>query len=181
MKKSIIASVVALGLVSGLAQAADKEVQFVGSVTNVTCDIEPSVDGSNSMIPGLIQLGTVAAGVKGQPVNFTFKPAKDQQNITACDTMQDTGTAKLTWTSSNFTAKGLTAISGAATDAAVEISPTNAKAGNGTMITASATSHDFDPTLLKTGGAGLKYQAILAGGTQVGDMHTAAKFNFSYK
>ncbi|HAM4877256.1 TPA: fimbrial protein [Escherichia coli] len=178
MKKSIIASIVALGLVSGLAQAADKEVQFVGSVTTVTCDIDPSVDGSNSMMPGVIQLGSVKTGEAGTPVDFTFKPSAASQ--TDCDAMLDNGTVSLTWTSDKFTNDGLGAISGAATDAHVEITPQNAN-GVADFIKANGTTHEFSPTTLKTGGDGLKYQAALRGGQVAGDFQSAAKFNFSYK
>lgn len=180
MKKSIIASVVALGLVSGLAQAAEKEIQFVGSVTTVTCDIEPSVDGSDTMMPGVIQLGTVKIHDTGRAVDFTFKPSAVADNQANCDAMLDTGTVSLTWTSDKFTSDGLAAISGEATDARVEITPKNAKTNPG-FIKATATTHEFTPSTLKTGGDGLKYQAALHGGSVAGDFQSAAKFNFSYK
>lgn len=182
MKKSIIASVVALGLVSGLAQAADtdKEVQFVGSVTTVTCDINPSVDGSDSMMPGVIQLGSVKTGVLGSAVDFTFKPSDANGNQAGCDAMLDNGTVSLTWTSDKFGNEGLGAVSGTATDAYVQITAQNAKTQGG-FIKASATTHEFAPAHLKAGGEGLKYKAALQGGTQAGDFQSAAKFNFSYK
>lgn len=180
MKKSIIASVVALGLVSGLAQAAEKEIQFVGSVTTVTCDIDPSVDGSNSIMPGVIQLGSVKTDTLGTAVAFTFKPSAVDGNQASCDAMLDSGTVSLTWTSDKFTSKGLGAISGAATDAHVEITPQNAKTQPG-IIKANATTHEFVPAKLKSNGEGLKYKAALRGGVVAGDFQSAAKFNFSYK
>ena len=142
MKKSIIASVVALGLVSGMAQAGEKEIQFVGSVTAVTCDIDPSVDGSTSIMPGV--------------------------------------TVSLTWTGDKFTTDGLGSISGTATDAHVQITALNAKS-QGDFIKASATTHEFAPSHLKTGGKGLQYKAVLKGGSVAGDFQTAAKFNLTYK
>ncbi len=180
MKKSIVASIVALGLVSGLAQAAEKEIQFVGSVTAETCDIDPSVDGSKTMMPGVIQLGSVKAGKTGTVVDFTFKPSAVEGNQASCDAMKDTGTVSLTWTSDKFTDKGLGAISGAATDAYVEITPKNDKA-NSSFIKANATTHEFAPSKLRTGGDGLQYKAALHGGNVAGDFHSAVKFNFSYK
>ncbi|WP_089576374.1 hypothetical protein [Escherichia coli] len=180
MKKSIITSIIALGLVSGLAQAAEKEIQFVGSVTAVTCDIEPSVDGSDTMMPGIIQLGTVKINETGRAVDFTFKPSAAADNQANCDAMLDTGTVSLTWTSDKFSNEGLGSFSGVATDAHVEITPQNAKTQPG-FIKASATTHEFAPTLLKTGGVGLQYKAALHGGLVAGDFHSAAKFNFSYK
>lgn len=191
MKKSMIASLVALGLVSGLAQAADKEIKFVGSVTAVTCDIEPSVDGSDTMMPNTIQLGTVATGETGKVVDFRFKPSVTAGNQSSCDNMQDNGTVSLTWTGDTFSSKGLGIIpvldangnlsgTAQATDAFVEITPKNAKTA-GSFIQASNTTHEFAPSTLKAGGDGLQYQAVLQGGQVAGAFQTAAKFNFSYK
>ncbi|MGV6421690.1 fimbrial protein, partial [Escherichia coli] len=154
--------------------------QFVGSVTTVTCDIEPSVDGSDTMMPGVIQLGTVKIHDTGKAVDFTFKPSAVADNQANCDAMLDTGTVSLTWTGDKFTSDGLAAISGEATDARVEITPKNAKTQPG-FIKATATTHEFAPNTLKTGGDGLKYQAALHGGSVAGDFQSAAKFNFSYK
>lgn len=181
MKKSIIASVVALGLVSGLAQAAEKEIEFVGSVTKITCDITPVVDGAESMTPGVIQLGSVHLNSYGKAVDFAFKPTPYATNIMSCDEMDDNGTAVLTWSGDKFSSQGLQGLSGSATDAVVEIKAMNAKTGAGDIVTASGTEHEFEASLLKTGGEGLKYKAQLVGGSQAGDFKTAAKFNFSYK
>ncbi|EGE2290361.1 hypothetical protein [Escherichia coli] len=180
MKKSIIASVVALGLVSGLAQAGEKEIQFVGSVSTVTCDIDPSVDGSSTIMPGVIQLGAVKTGALGTAVDFAFKPSAVSGNQESCDAMLDNGTVSLTWTSDKFTNDGLGAMSGAATDAHVEITPRNAKT-QASFIKANATTHEFESSTLKTGGNGLQYKAALHGGSVAGDFQSAAKFNFSYK
>lgn len=180
MKKSIIASIVALGLVSGMAQADEKEIQFVGSVTAVTCDIDPSVDGSTSIMPGVIQLGTVKKGETGTAINFSFKPSATSGNQASCDSMQDNGTVSLTWTGDKFTTDGLGSISGTATDAHVQITALNAKS-QGDFIKASATTHEFAPSHLKTGGKGLQYKAVLKGGSVAGDFQTAAKFNLTYK
>ena len=74
MKKSVIASVMALGMASGLAQAADtpdNEIQFKGNVSTVTCDLAPSVNGSlNPDGVGVIQLGDVKVGGTGKVVSF---------------------------------------------------------------------------------------------------------------
>lgn len=191
MKKSMIASLVALGLVSGLAQAADKEVKFVGSVTAVTCDIEPSVDGSDSMLPNTIQLGAVAKGAAGKEIDFRFKPSVTAGNQSSCDSMQDNGTVSLTWTGDTFSGQGLGIIpaldangnplsTAQATDAFVEITPKNTKTAS-SFIQASNTTHEFAPATLKTGGDGLQYKAVLKGGQIAGAFQTAAKFNFSYK
>ncbi|HAG4415422.1 TPA: fimbrial protein [Salmonella enterica] len=181
MKKSILATVVALGLVSGMAHAAD-EVQFVGSVTSTTCEIIPSVNGvNNGAAQEVIQLGAVKVNGQGDAVDFVFKPSAATDNAASCDAMLDTGVVTMTWTGNYFNGNGLGIATGAAKDARVEIKPVNAKADNGTAILASATSNEFDPAKLKTGGEGLKYTAQLFGGATPGDFQTAAKFNFSYK
>ncbi|EGG3587708.1 major pilin PefA, partial [Salmonella enterica] len=45
MKKSIIASIIALGVLGGTAHAAN-EVTFLGSVSATTCDLTTSVNGA---------------------------------------------------------------------------------------------------------------------------------------
>ncbi|MGP3592744.1 fimbrial protein [Vagococcus sp. WN89Y] len=181
MKKSIIASVVALGLVSGLAQAAEKEIEFVGSVTKVTCSIVPVVDGAITLNPSVIKLGNVQPNARGKVVNFAFKPNPTATNRDVCNAMDDNGTAVLTWSGDKFSTQGLQGISGSATDAVVEIKAVNTKTGASDIVTASGTQHEFAPSLLKKGGEGLKYKAQLVSGIQAGDFKTAAKFNFSYK
>lgn len=185
MKKSVIASIVALGLVSGLAQAAPtNEVQFHGSVTATTCDIEASVDGS--LNPGganRIELGDVAIGGTGKTVAFSFKPVQDQQNLTACDAIAaGNKTPELTWTGVKFGSQGLGMLVGAAADAHVKITPVNDKGQNKTFINATNTKHTFDANVLSSAnGDGLKYSALLEAGQTPGDFQTAANFNLTYK
>lgn len=181
MKKSIIASIVAMGLFSGLTQAAEKEVQSVGAVTTVTCDLESSVDGSDTLMPNVIHLGEAkVGGGKGTAVAFTFKPKQDQANIASCNTMQDNGSLNIIWTGS-FENGGLKNISGDAADAHVKIQATNATgASNNKVIMTNGEKHAFSPALLKDG-TGLKYTATLAAGNTPGKVETAAKFNLEYK
>ncbi|EFN6235601.1 fimbrial protein [Escherichia sp. E4742] len=185
MKKSIIASVVALGMVSGLAQAAVNEVQFQGNVTTVSCDLVPSVDGS--MDPngvGKIQLGDVAAGGTGKIVSFAFKPAKGTQNEQACDQVAGVAgkTLDLTWSGAKFGAKGLGALDGsAASDSNVEIKPVNSTNTAATFVKASGEKNTFNTSVLKSGtGEGLKYEAVLKAGTTPGEFAAAATFNVTY-
>lgn len=188
MKKSIIASVVALGMVSGLAQAAAvNEVQFKGNVTAVTCDLTPSVDGSmNPNGPGVIQLGDVKLSGVGKIVNFAFKPTNTQENQTACDNIAN-GTqytnVSLQWSGSKFGSSGLAAADdSAATGSHVEIKPVNSTAGaSASFVKADGEKNTFPVTLLKSGNDGLKYEAVLKAGATAGEFHTSATFNMDYK
>ncbi|ELQ4184712.1 hypothetical protein QSO38_002250 [Escherichia coli] len=87
MKKLFIASAIAMTMAAGSVMAADdgggqavqapgnqqSEIQFLGVVSSVTCDINASVNGNATNI---VQLGSVAVGSEGKPVDFALK-AKD--------------------------------------------------------------------------------------------------------
>ena len=183
MKKSIIASVVALGMISGVAQAAEQDVTFTGSVTAVTCDLDVTGEGANGSLPNQVALGTAKTGEKAQPVEFIFKPSQAAGNQASCDQMADNNKASITWFGSTFDGTALTNASGSATGAYVEIKATNADAAdNNKVVTSSGTEHKFPASLLKTGGEGLKYTAQLDGtGAQAGSVETVARYAFSYK
>ncbi len=181
MKKSIIASVVALGMVSGLAQAAINEVQFHGNVTTVSCDLVPSVDGSDKPNgPSLIELGDVAIGGTGQVAKFAFKPAAGAQNKTACEQVAANGkTLDLTWSGNKFGNNGLGALDGsAASGSNVEIKPVNSTNAAATFVKASGEKNTFSTSVLT--GEGLKYEAVLKAGQTPGDFKAAATFNVTY-
>ncbi|EFN6235702.1 fimbrial protein [Escherichia coli] len=183
MKKSIIASVIALGLVSGLAQAANNEVQFHGTVTTESCDLSPVVNGSLNPNGGsLIELGDVKAEGTGKPVTFAFHPAADQENVKACNAIAGAANkvVEVTWSGSKFESKGLGMLNGAATGSFVQITPVN-NTGAKDFIKANNTKHEFSANLLAQGADGLKYSALLQAGSTPGDFQTAATFNMSYK
>lgn len=182
MKKSILASVIALGLVSGLTHAAENEVQFVGSVVKTTCDLEASGTGPNAgLVKNVIELGQATTGMPGKDVNFAFKPVNEGNNVQNCAQLAQDGisTVALTWNSNAFNGTGLAAISGTASDAYVEVKATNAKVGNDEVMTTSGAVQEFDATKLSS--EGLQYQAKLIGGNKPGDFKTASKFTFYYK
>lgn len=189
MKKAIIASVIALGMGASAAQAADvptNEIQFHGTVSATTCDIEATVDGSMSPNgANRIELGDVALGGDGKAVAFTFKPVQTPQNIAACDQIATNNkTPSLTWTGRYFSSAGLGLIPGFgdAQDSFVQITPVNDKSQAKTFINATGTKHEFDVSALSsTGGQGLKYTAMLKGGNTAGEFNTAANYNLTYK
>lgn len=181
MKKSILASVIALGMVSGLAQAAGNEVQFVGSVVTTTCDLEASGTGSNAgLVKNIIELGQAVKGNPGKEVTFAFKPVNNAGNQTNCQGLDPTSKVVITWNSNAFDGlNGLKALSGAASDAYVKVQALNAEgSGNAVMLTSGA-SQEFTADKLKSNG--LQYKAQLVGGQQAGDFQTASKFTVYYK
>lgn len=181
MKKSILASVIALGMVSGLAQAAGNEVQFVGSVVATTCDLEASGTGSDAgLVKNIIALGQAKKGTEGKEVTFAFKPVNDAANKTNCQGLDPNSTVVITWNSNAFDGQnGLTALSGAASDAFVKVLPLNAKTGNDVPMLTSGSSQEFEAAKLTSDG--LQYKAQLVGGQQAGDFQTASKFTVYYK
>ncbi|ECU3284686.1 fimbrial protein [Salmonella enterica subsp. enterica serovar Javiana] len=183
MKKSIIASVVALGMVSGGVQASEQDVTFHGSVTTVTCDLDVTGDGINGNLPNMVDLGQAKLGDadSGKVVNFVFKPSQTAGNQAACDVMEANNTASLTWFGTSFDGNGLGKTSGTAEGASVKLMATNAKTNNNQPVTANGTVHEFSADKLKTGGDGLQYSAQLIPGTEAGSFEAVARYAFSYK
>lgn len=181
MKKSILASVIALGMVSGLAQAAGNEVQFVGSVVTDTCDLEASEIGSNAgLVKNIIALGQTAKGEAGKEVTFAFKPVNNAGNQTNCQGLDSNSKVVITWNSNAFDGQnGLKALSGAASDAFVKVQALNANAGNNVVMLTSGASQEFAAAKLTSDG--LQYKAQLVGGQKAGDFQTASKFTVYYK
>lgn len=183
MKKSILASVIALGMVSGLAQAAGNEVQFVGSVVATTCDLEASGTGSDAgLVKNIIELGQTKINTPGKEVTFAFKPVNNAQNQQNCEQLAADPNSKvvLTWNSNAFDGQnGLGAISGAASDAFVKVQALNADTNNNVVMLTSGASQEF--AAAKLASDGLQYKAQLVGKTTPGDFQTASKFTVYYK
>ena len=176
MKKSIISSVIALGLM-GEAYAANSNntVIFHGAVSATTCELVPSQNGQ-LLVDSTVYLGTVAPNAEGQSKEFVLK-AKDANNA-ACKALTAQNTATVAWTSAFLNANGLLADpSSIANDAQVLLSSVNAKTPG--AITASANTADF--TADKVIGEGLKFNAKAKGGTTPGTFQTAASFSIAYK
>ena len=173
MKKNLLAvSALALAVMSGPAMASN-EVQFLGVVTDTTCDLVPEVNGS---VKNLVQLGSVAKSATGTPVEFTLKA---NAATTGCGTSDlATKVATISW-AGQFNATGLSNQNGAATDAVALISTKNAKTTPVQAITVSKTSAEFDAPGLTTDGA--QFTATLKGGSVVGDYNSAAAYVVSYK
>lgn len=91
MKKLMIASAIAMTMAAGSAMAVttnmgtqQNEIQFLGVVTEVTCDIDAVVDGA---VNNVVQLGTVKKGEEGDVKNIVLK-AKNPAQCTGLDTVK---------------------------------------------------------------------------------------------
>lgn len=174
MKKQFLAvSALALAVMSGSALAAPQDVQFVGTVTDVTCDIKPEVGGTTG---NYVQLGSVTAGQTGSEELFTLKADGASNN---CATTVAGKTATVSWIGS-FNGQGLTAKTGTATDAVAVITTVNATSQNQVVMTSTTNEAEFNAANL-TNGTGLQYKAQLKGGTKLGDYISSAAFLVQYK
>lgn len=180
MKKNLLAvSALALAVMSGSTMAAPNsgEVNFLGVVTDTTCDI---VANSNGSVNNLIQLGTVTTSTnatsgsdKGQIIDFALKPKAG----TTC-TFGTATNANIAF-SGNLGAVGVTNQNGSATDATVKLSSVNATTP-GDITSANNTAEVAVTNLADSTQDGAKFQAQLIGGTQAGDYRSAVAYVVSY-
>lgn len=122
MKKLLIVSAMAIGMsgVVSTASANTGEVQFIGAVTDTTCNINPEVDG---VMKSTIQLGTMKLdGTGAQMVNFNLVPDTDE-----C--LEKTN-ASVGWQSAGFDNNGLVNMKGDATGASIELVAINSTTPN---------------------------------------------------
>ncbi|OVZ79973.1 fimbrial protein [Yersinia kristensenii] len=175
MKKSIVSSVLALGVMGGsAAYAAPVDVTFTGGVTAKTCDI--TVDSLNGA-GNNVELGVVGKGATGQPVNFSLKAANAAGGDCAQLTAQES--AQVRWISPNMDAMGLGMTSGEANGSRVLLTAVNTKGGNRVSINNSNDTAEFDAN--KVVNDGLQFEAKLQGGQTPGRFQSAAKVDILYK
>lgn len=171
MKNLLAASALALVVTSGAAVAANGEVQFLGVVTDTTCDILPIVGGGT--VNNLVQLGTVSTNGMGTTVPFALKADMTQPG---CQTLTAADTATIGWNGA-FDINGLKAQSGVAADAWAAIDTVNSVAP-GQGINSTNLSADFTGDVLTTTGA--MFEATLHGGNTAGDYRSVAAFVVAY-
>ncbi|EBC5055218.1 fimbrial protein [Salmonella enterica] len=105
---------------SSIASANTGEVQFIGAVTDTTCNITPEVDG---VMKSTIQLGTMRADGSGaKEVNFKLVPDKKE--------CLDKTSASVGWQSAGFDNNGLANMKGDATGASIELTAVNSATPN---------------------------------------------------
>ncbi|EAN0300893.1 fimbrial protein PefA, partial [Salmonella enterica] len=178
-KKQLLAvSALALAVMSGSAQAgADSgDIEFLGVVTDTTCDIVPEVGGA---VNNIIQLGSVTTSTaassdsdKGSVINFALKP---KAGVT-CNFGANTN-ATFTFTG-NLGAAGLTNQSGTATDAIVTLKSVNANTPGD--INSTTNTAVVAVTNLNDAAKGAQFSAQLIGGATAGDYRSAVAYVVSY-
>lgn len=175
MKKLFSLSVLSLALLSGNALAANGEIRFIGAVTDVTCNLVPSVGGS---VNNTIQLGTASLTTPADAVNFSLK----SDMLADCSALQDDDVVNIAFMGP-LNDTGLANQSGLATDAFVEIKSVNATAtaDNANIIKQGSDKRAFKGSLFSTAGAaGAQFTAQLKGKTQQGDYQSALAFVVAY-
>ncbi|ECL7237720.1 fimbrial protein [Salmonella enterica subsp. enterica] len=179
MKKLMIASAIAMTMTAGSAMAAGQqsEIQFLGVVTSVTCDIDSSVNGNATNI---VQLGSVTAGAQGTPVDFSLKA----QDPTAAGCAALAGkTATIAFLGA-LGDNGLENGTGTATKAHVTLKTLNGKTTAEQEIKKGSSSVTFAADkLVGANPEGYKFQAKLvseAGGTE-GTFDSALAYAVTYQ
>ncbi|EAR9301721.1 fimbrial protein [Salmonella enterica] len=170
-KKLTIAALVMGSLAAGAASANGGEVQFIGSVTDVTCDISPEVNG---VLKNTVELGTMKTDGSGsQAVDFKLVPRD-----AACLAKTD---ASVGWASAGFDSIGLANMKGDATGASIKLITLNSSVPN-TAITSNNQNVEFS----KAGGIGaLEFQAQLVktgtAAATAGTVISSASYSVAYK
>lgn len=181
MKKNLLAvSALALAVMSGSAMAGVNggDIQFIGTVTDATCDIVPEANGA---VNNVVQLGNVATSTtaagngsdQGAVVSFALKPKAGA----ACNPANMTNAAFAF--AGPLEVAGLAPQSGTATDAVVKLRALNAIGGahdiNKTTSVSEVTLADLNDV-----SKGAQFSAQLIGGTQAGDYRSAVAYVVSY-
>ncbi|EKJ5521418.1 hypothetical protein PJL89_003069 [Escherichia coli] len=154
MKKLMIASTIAMTMAAGSAMAAtnvgnqQNEIQFLGVVTEVTCDLDAVVDGA---VNNVVQLGTVKKGEDGQEKNIVLKAKQG----TTCSGL-DNKTATIAFRGPLGT-NGLENANGTAKGATVALVAKNSKTAD-QSITKNLNNIDFQADKVNTEGYKLTAQ-----------------------
>lgn len=177
MKKLMIASAIAMTMAAGSAMAADaagnqqNEIQFLGAVTEVTCDIDAVVDGA---VNNVVQLGTVQKGKNGQEKNIVLKA----KTGTTCADL-DTKTATITFRGPLGTT-GLENANGTAAGATVALVAKNSTTAN-QSITKDLSQINFPANLVNSDGYQLTAQLKSAATGSAGTFESALAYAVTYQ
>lgn len=189
MKKSVLTmSALSLALLSGAASANVNDanlnannVRFLGTVSQITCNLVPHVNGSatNIVNVGVVNVGTAALPSSGSEIPFTLKmDGKNTNTTTGCPAIDDTVTAHISFMGA-LDAKGLTNQSGTATDSYVEIVAKNNNDSKTTHITQGDNVRSLQGDKLATEGA--MFSAKLRGGPTAGSYESAIAYQVQYE
>lgn len=173
MKKVFIASAIAMSMAAGSAMASQQaEIQFLGVVTETTCDITSTVDGN---VNNVVQLGTIQKGQQGQDKNIVLK-AKD---ATACTGL--TGKVATIQFVGDLGDNGLNNTNGSAKNATVTLKTVNGKDTTEQEVKKGSNSVTFDAEKVTTDGYQFKAKLVSAtnGGT-AGTFDSALAYAVTY-
>ncbi|EAM7383124.1 fimbrial protein PefA [Salmonella enterica] len=188
MKKSALAiSVLSLAMLSGAASATVNDtnlgannVRFLGTVSQITCNLVPHVNGSatNVVNVGVVSTGTGTAHTQGTKIPFTLKPDNKNTNADAgCPAITDSTQANISFMGA-LDSNGLNNQSGTATDSYVAIVATNAD-DNSTVVTQGKNVRVVAGKALKEQGA--MFTAQLFGGQTAGSYESAIAYQVQYQ
>lgn len=175
MKHNVmLISSLALAIMSGSAMANINggEIQFQGSVSTTTCDIQTQTPSGQS---NTVELGNVAPGGTGAKVGFSLQPSSN------CAASAQAGQAAGTQASISFTGpfdtKGVKPTSGAADDARLKLTAVNSTTAN-QEITKTQNNAAFTMEELNKGAG---FSAELVPGTKTGDWRSSLSYVVTYK
>lgn len=172
MKKLVIASAIAMVMSAGSAMAAAQQgnVEFLGVVSQDTCDLGVSQNGA---VNNVLELGTVAPTKEGKPVAMKLV-AKDPAQC-----QLGAKKAIVRWTG-NLTTDGIANQNGTAGNSHVILTAVNS--ADQAKIDSSHSTVSFDDANGKlTNGDGLQFTAKLKAGSTAGTFQSAAAYAVEYK
>ncbi|EPS0558334.1 fimbrial protein PefA [Enterobacter roggenkampii] len=175
MKKIFTVSALSIAMMSGSAFAGNNtgDVQFVGVVTDTTCDIVPYVNGAPNSI---INVGSVTtsngASPSGPDTRFYLKVA----NGATCGDASLT-TAVFNFYSTTFNSTGIGNSTGTATDSNMRLTANNTSIGPKPLY---QTDNTAEISLATLNSNGLDLSAQLLGGTIPGTYESTMTYTVYY-
>lgn len=173
MKKLAIASLILGTITSGAASAAQSgEVRFIGTVTDVTCNITPEIDGLTSNVINLGTMKTDGSGAKD--VEFQLVPSTKE-----C--LEKTN-ASVVWQSAAFTNNGLANTQGDAKGVSIQLTAVNSVTPN-QNISGNMQNITFGDGKDKIGAFKFKTKMVknTSGEITAGTVASSASYAVSYK
>ncbi|GKX64275.1 fimbrial protein [Pragia fontium] len=172
MNKLLLGVIISGSLFSGYALANTGEVQFIGSVTSETCDIDTEIGG---LVKSTIDLGTMTTSdTKGKEVAFSLVPRSEE-----C-LKKTSGTVG--WQSAGFTNSGLANMKGTAGGVSILLTAVNSKTPNQT-VTYNSQNVEFGDGAKAIGNMEFKAQMVATSGQTLteGTVISSATYAVAYK
>ncbi|KLW85420.1 hypothetical protein SP99_04582 [Enterobacter sp. BIDMC92] len=175
MKKILTVSALSIAMVSGSAFAGNNtgDVQFVGVVTDTTCDIVPYVNGAPNSIVNIGSATTINGSASTGPVTQFF--LKVANGATCGDASLNN--AVFNFYSNTLNANGIGNSTGTATDSNMLLTVLNANAGIQPIDQSNNTAEISLPLFNSDG---LNLTAQLMGGTVPGSYESTMTYTVYY-